>query len=141
MNKDNEYTELTAQDTMKRLDYLIQLDEDQRVNNEEVSSFTRKQKRAIRLHVGVSDFAPIVVSRTKAREIIRDTFRSMADGAQRTVDGGNFLTAIPTMTLDLTDYGTLWMSASVKRTPTPELQAKWDAVNETREQVFGRVSA
>lgn len=129
MNDENKYTELTQADTLKRLTYLVQVHEDR----DEPLHGMKAVKITLFSH---GDLAPVVISVTKAKEVIRDTWQRMPRDAERMVESGRFVSAIPTMELHLTDYGTLWLSASIQREAGPELQAKWDAVQATRKEQF-----
>ena len=60
----------------------------------------------------------------------------MSREAERCVKDSDFTSAIPTMELYLTEYGTLWLYARVDKTAGPELQAKWDAIEATRDEQF-----
>ena len=129
MDKEHRHTELTQADTLNRLTYLRQVHEDR---DEPLYGMT-----AVKITLfSHGDLAPVVISVTKAKEVIRDTWQRMPRDAERMVESGRFVSAIPTMELHLTDYGTLWLSASIQREAGPELQAKWDAIQATREKQF-----
>jgi|TARA_A100000172_G_scaffold80516_1_gene70298 hypothetical protein len=129
MNKESKYTELTQAETMNRLNYLVQVHKDR--------DYPLYGVRSLKITLfSHGDLAPVVISMTKAREVIRDTWKRMPRDAERMVENGLFVSAIPTMELHLTNYGTLWLSAHIEREAGPELQAKWDAVQATREEQF-----
>jgi len=48
----------------------------------------------------------------------------------------NWVSAVPTMSFSLSMYGLMWLSARLDKTPSPELQAKWDAIEATRREQF-----
>jgi len=56
--------------------------------------------------------------------------------AERLKRDRDFTSAIPTMGLHLTEYGTLWLHARIEKTAGAELQAKWDAIDATRREQF-----
>lgn len=136
MTRENEdrYTELTKADTLNRLTYLVQLHND-RANDESVPEWRRGNPVEITVCTS-GDLAEVKLSMTKAKELIKKTWDRMSSEAPRTLEGGNFVSAIPTMELYLTGYGTLWMYASIDKTPTDELRAKWDAIEATRQEQF-----
>jgi len=129
-----EHTELTQADTLNRLTYLVQLHKD-RANDESTPSHRRGDPVKITVFTSGS-LACVELSMTKAKELIKKTWRQMSREAERYVEDPDFTSAIPTMKLHLTEYGTLWMSASIDRTAGPELQAKWDAIDATRREQF-----
>ncbi len=136
MTQENEdrYTELTKADTLNRLTYLVQVHKD-RASDESVPKWRRGDP--VKITVCTSgDLACVELSMTKAKELIKRTWDRMNADAPRTLDSGNFVSAIPTMELYLTGYGTLWMYASIDKTPSDELQSKWDAIEATRQEQF-----
>lgn len=136
MPQENEhrYTELTKADTLNRLTYLVQLHND-RTNDESVPSHRRGDPVNITVCTS-GDLDSVVLSMTKAKELIKKTWARMTSEVPRTLKSGNFVSAIPTMELYLTGYGTLWMYASIVKTPSDELRAKWDAIEATRQEQF-----
>lgn len=136
MTRENEYryTELTKADTLNRLTYLVQLHKD-RASDESVPSHRRGDP--VKITVCTSgDLACVELSMTKAKELIKKTWARMDSEVPQTLESGNFVSAIPTMELYLTGYGTLWMYASIVKTPSDELRAKWDAIEATRQEQF-----
>ena len=129
MKNENKHTELTQAGTLNRLNYLVQVHKDR-----PDSLYGRKSLEITLFTHG--DLAPVVISMTKAKELIRETWQRMPRDAERMVESGRFVSAIPTMELYLTEFGTLWLSAHIQREAGPELQAKWDAIQATREQQF-----
>lgn len=137
MKDEHRYTELTKADTLNRLTYLVQLHKD-RSNDESVPSHRRGDP--VKITVCTSgDLACVELSMTKAKELIKKTWDRMTPEAERTVRGNDFVSAIPTMELYLTGYGTLWMYAYIKKTASDELQAKWDAIEATRKEQFAEL--
>lgn len=134
MKDEHRYTELTKADTLNRLNYLVQVHKD-RANDESIPSWRRKDPLEISVCTS-GDLASVELSMTKAKELIKKTWDRMLPEAERTVRDRDFVSAIPTMELYLTDYGTLWMYASIDKTAGPELQAKWDAIEATRKEQF-----
>lgn len=134
MKDEHRYTELTKADTLNRLTYLVQLHND-RANDESVPSHRRGDPVNITVCTSV-DLDSVVLSMTKAKELIKKTWARMTSEAPRVLERGNFVSAIPTMELYLTHYGTLWMYASIDKTPSDELRAKWDAIEATRQEQF-----
>ena len=131
------YIELNKKDALNRLDFLAQAWKD-RAEDESLDRYDRLRAEkpfAITL-LTHGDLAPVVISMTKAKELIRTTWERMPREAERMTKSGQFVSAIPTMELHLTDYGTLWLSACIEREAGPELQAKWDAIQATREEQF-----
>ena len=139
MTQENEhrYTELTKADTLNRLTYLVQVHND-RANDESVPSWRRGDPVNITVCTSGA-LACIELSMTKAKELIRKTWDRMLPEAERVVRDRDFVSAIPTMELHLTEYGTLWMHASIDKTAGPELQAKWDAIEATRKEQFAEL--
>ena len=137
MKDEHRYTELTKADTLNRLTYLVQLHKD-RANDESVPSHRRGDP--VKITVCTSgDLACVELSMTKAKELIKKTWDRMGGEAERYMRDLDFTSAIPTMELYLTGYGTLWMYANVDRTAGPELQAKWDAIEATRKEQFAEL--
>lgn len=137
MKDEHRYTELTKADTLNRLTYLVQLHKD-RSNDESVPSHRRGEP--VKITVCTSgDLACVELSMTKAKELIKKTWDRMTPEAERTVRDNDFVSAIPTMELYLTGYGTLWMYAYIKKTASDELQAKWDAIEATRKEQFAEL--
>ncbi len=134
MKDEHRYTELTKADTLNRLTYLVQLHKD-RANDESVPSWRRGDPVKITICTSGA-LAEIELSMTKAKELIKKTWDRMNSEVPRTLKSGNFVSAIPTMELYLTNLGTLWMYASIKKTASDELQAKWDAIEATRKEQF-----
>ena len=134
MKDEHRYTELTKADTLNRLTYLVQLHND-RANDESVPSHRRGDPVNITVCTS-GDLDSVVLSMTKAKELIKKTWARMTSEAPRVLERGNFVSAIPTMELYLTHYGTLWMYASIDKTPSDELRAKWDAIEATRQEQF-----
>lgn len=134
MTEEQKHTELTQADTLNRLTYLVQLHKD-RANDESISSHRRGDPVKITVFTS-GDLACVELSMTKAKELIKKTWRQMSRSTERYVEDPDFTSAIPSMKLHLTEYGTLWMSASIDRTAGPELQAKWDAIEATRREQF-----
>lgn len=134
MKDEHRYTELTKADTLNRLTYLVQLHND-RANDESVPEWRRGDPVEITVCTS-GDLAEVKLSMTKAKELIKKTWDRMSSEAPRMLERGNFVSAIPTMELYLTDYGTLWMYASIDKTPSDELRAKWDAIEATRQEQF-----
>ena len=132
--KEHKYKELTKADTISRLTYLVQLHKD-RANDESVPSHRRGDPVNIMVFTS-GDLACVELSMTKAKELIKKTWSQMSREEERYMGDSDFTSAIPTMTLHLTEYGTLWMSASIDKTAGPELQAKWDAIQATRDEQF-----
>lgn len=132
------YTELNQKDTLNRLTFLAQVWKD-RANDESLDAYDRHRARdnpfTIRICTS-GDLATVTLSMTQAKNLIRETWARMAEDAGRLCDGEHFVSAVPTMKLELTDYGGLWLSAWVNKEPTPELQAKWDAIAATRREQF-----
>ena len=85
------------------------------------------------------DLATIVLSMTKAKELIKKTWDRMLPEAERLVRDRDFVSATPTMEFLLTDYGTLWMYANIKKIASDELQSKWDAIEATRKEQFAEL--
>ena len=134
MTEEHKHTELTQADTLNRLTYLVQLHKD-RSNDE--STPLHRRGNPVKITVFTSgDLACVELSMTKAKEIIKKTWSQMSRGAERYEEDSDFTSAIPTMKLHLTEYGTLWMSARIDKTAGPELQAKWDAIDATRREQF-----
>jgi len=134
MTEEQRYTELTKADTLDRLTYLVQLHKD-RANDESTPSHRRGDPVKITV-ITHGELATIELSMTKAKELIRKTWSKMIPEAENTVRDRDVTSAIPTMELHLTTYGTLWLHASIDRTAGPELQAKWDAIEATRREQF-----
>ena len=134
MKDEHRYTELTKADTLNRLTYLVQLHKD-RANDESVPSHRRGDPAKITVCTH-GDLACVELSMTKAKELIKKTWDRMNSDTPLTLESGNFVSAIPTMELYLTEYGTLWMYASIVKTPSDELRAKWDAIEATRKEQF-----
>jgi len=134
MKNEHRYTELTKADTLNRLTYLVQLHKD-RSNDESVPSHRRGDPVEITVCTS-GDLACVELSMTKAKELIKKTWDRMGGEVESTLSRGNFTSAIPTMELYLTEYGTLWMYANIEKTAGPELQAKWDAIEATRKEQF-----
>jgi len=134
MTEEQRHTELTQADTLDRLTYLVQLHKD-RANDESTPSHRRGDPVKITV-ITHGELATIELSMTKAKELIRKTWSKMIPEAENTVRDRDFTSAIPTMELHLTTYGTLWLNASIDRTAGPELQAKWDAIEATRREQF-----
>jgi len=134
MKDEHRYTELTKADTLDRLTYLVQLHKD-RASDESVPSHRRGDPVKITICTS-GDLACVELSMTKAKELIKKTWARMTSEVPRTLKSGNFVSAIPTMELYLTGYGTLWMYASIDKTPSDELRAKWDAIEATRQEQF-----
>ena len=134
MKDEHRYTELTKADTLNRLTYLVQVHKD-RANDESVPLHRRGDPVKITICTS-GDLACVELSMTKAKELIKKTWDRMLPQAERYIRDPDFTSAIPTMELYLTDYGTLWMYASVERTAGPELRAKWDAIEATRKEQF-----
>ena len=134
MKDEHRYTELTKADTLNRLTYLVQVHKD-RANDESIPSWRRKDPLEISVCTS-GDLAEVELSMTKAKELIKKTWGRMNSEAPRVLESGNFVSAIPTMELYLTNHGTLWMYARIKRTASDELQAKWDAIEATRQEQF-----
>ena len=134
MKDEHRYTELTKADTLNRLTYLVQLHKD-RANDESTPSHRRGDP--VKITVCTSgDLACVELSMTKAKELIKKTWDRMGGEAERIARDRDFTSAIPTMELYLTGYGTLWMYASIEKTAGPELRAKWDAIEATRKEQF-----
>ena len=137
MKDEHRYTELTKADTLNRLTYLVQLHKD-RANDESVPSHRRGEP--VKITVCTSgDLACVELSMTKAKELIKKTWDRMGGQVEDTLSRGNFTSAIPTMELYLTEYGTLWMYAHIDKTASPELQAKWDTIEATRKEQFAEL--
>jgi hypothetical protein len=137
MKDEHRYTELTKADTLNRLTYLVQLHKD-RANDESVPSHRRGEP--VKITVCTSgDLACVELSMTKAKELIKKTWDRMNSDTPLTLESGNFVSAIPTMELYLTEYGTLWMYAKIDKTASDELQAKWDAIEATRKEQFAEL--
>ena len=134
MIKEQRHTELTQADTLNRLTYLVQLHKDG-ANDESIPSHRRGDPVKITV-ITHGELACIELSMTKAKELIRKTWSKMIPDAEKTVRDRDFTSAIPTMELHLTEYGTLWLHASIDKTAGPELQAKWDAIQATRDEQF-----
>ena len=134
MIKEQRHTELTQADTLNRLTYLAQLHKDG-ADDESIPSHRRGDPVKITV-ITHGDLATIELSMTKAKELIRKTWSKMIPDAEKTVRDRDFTSAIPTMELHLTTYGTLWLHASIDKTAGPELQAKWDAIQATRDEQF-----
>ena len=137
MKDEHRYTELTKADTLNRLTYLVQLHKD-RSNDESVPSHRRGDPAKITVCTS-GDLACVELSMTKAKELIKKTWDRMNSDTPHTLESGNFVSAIPTMELYLTGYGTLWMYANIKKTASDELQAKWDAIEATRKEQFAEL--
>jgi len=137
MKDEHRYTELTKADTLNRLTYLVQLHKD-RANDESVPSHRRGEP--VKITVCTSgDLACVELSMTKAKELIKKTWDRMNSDTPLTLESGNFVSAIPTMELYLTEYGTLWMYAKIDKTASDEQQAKWDAIEATRKEQFAEL--
>jgi hypothetical protein len=137
MKDEYKYTELTKADTLNRLTYLVQLHKD-RANDESLSGYMKeKAQQPVEITVIThGELDTVVLSMTKAKELINKTWLRMLPEAERLVRDRDFVSAIPTMELHLTEYGTLWMHASIDKTAGPELRAKWDAIEATRKEQF-----
>ena len=135
---DMEYTELNQKDTLNRLTFLTQVWKD-RASDESLDAYDRRRAKDNSLVIRVStngDLATLTLSMTQAKKLIRETWARMAEDADRIRNGDDFVSAVPTMTLRLTDFGSLWLSAWVDKEATPELQAKWDVIAATRREQF-----
>lgn len=137
MKDEHRYTELTKADTLNRLTYLVQLHND-KANDESIPSHRRGDPVQITV-ITHGDLATIVLSMTKAKELIKKTWDRMLPEAERLVRDRDFVSAVPTMELYLTEYGTLWLYAKIDKTAGPELQAKWDAIEATRKEQFAEL--
>ena len=100
MKDEHRYTELTKADTLNRLTYLVQLHND-RANDESVPSHRRGDPVNITVCTS-GDLDSVVLSMTKAKELIKKTWARMTSEAPRVLERGNFVSAIPTMELHLT---------------------------------------
>jgi hypothetical protein len=131
------HTELSQADTLNRLTFLGQVWKD-RAKDERLDRYERRRaQEPLTISVCTSgDLAMLPISMTQAKQLIRDTWTRMNEEAERIGDGDDFVSVVPTMTLELTDYGRLWLSAWVNKEPSPELQAKWDAIAATRREQF-----
>lgn len=134
MKDEHRYTELTKADTLNRLTYLVQVHND-RASDESVPEWRRGNPVEIAVCTS-GDLAEVKLSMTKAKELIKKTWERMKSEVPRVLERGNFVSAIPTMELYLTEYGTLWMYAGIDKTPSDELRAKWDAIEATRQEQF-----
>ena len=104
MKDEHRYTELTKADTLNRLTYLVQVHND-RANDESVPSHRRGDPVEITV-ITHGDLATIVLSMTKAKELIKKTWDRMLPEAERLMRDSDFTSAIPTMELYLTGYDT-----------------------------------
>lgn len=131
------YTELNHNDTQNRLTFLAQVWKD-RASDESLDTYDRiRARKPLSISVCTNgDLATITLSMTAAKKLIRETWARMAENADRIRNSDDFVSAVPTMTLTLSEYGTLWLSAWVEREAGPELQAKWDAIAATRREQF-----
>jgi hypothetical protein len=131
------HTELSQADTLNRLTFLGQVWKD-RAKDERLDRYERRRaQEPLTISVCTSgDLAMLPISMTQAKQLIRDTWTRMVEDADRLRNSDNFVSAVPTMTLELTDYGRLWLSAWVEKEAGPELQAKWDAIAKTRREQF-----
>lgn len=131
------YTELNQANTLNRLTFLGQVWKD-RAEDESLDGYERRRaQEPFTISVCTSgDLAMLTLSMTQAKKLIRDTWTRMDQEAERIGDSDDFVSAVPTMTLELTEYGRLWLSAWVDKEPSPELQAKWDAIAATRREQF-----
>ena len=77
----------------------------------------------VKITVITHDLATIVLSMTKAKELIKKTWDRMLPEAERLVRDRDFVSATPTMEFLLTDYGTPWMYANIKKIASDELQS------------------
>ena len=131
------YTELNQADTLNRLTFLAQVWKD-RAEDESLDRYERRRaQKPFTISVCTSgDLAMLTLSMTQAKKLIRDTWTRMEQEAERIGNNDDFVSAVPTMTLELTEYGTLWLRAWVNKEAAPELQAKWDAIAATRREQF-----
>lgn len=135
---EKKYTELSKQDTLNRLAYLAQVWKD-RAKDESLDRYERSRAQDNPLTPTVStsgDLATLSLSMTKAKQLIGDTWNRMNAEAERIRNSPDFVSAVPTMSLELSPFGTLWLSAWLDKEASPELQAKWDAIQATREEQF-----
>lgn len=131
------YTELNQTDTLNRLTFLAQVWKD-RAEDESLDRYElRNAQKPFTITVCTSgDLAVLTLSMTKAKQLIRDTWTRMNSEVERIRGDLDFVSAVPTMTLELNEYGRLWLSAWVDKEAGPELQAKWDAIAATRREQF-----
>jgi hypothetical protein len=131
------HTELSQADTLNRLTFLAQVWKD-RANDESLDLYDRRRaQEPFTITVCTNgDLAVLTLSMTKAKQLIRDTWTRMNKEVERIRSDSNFVSAVPTMTLELNGYGRLWLSAWVNKEAGPELQAKWDAIEATRREQF-----
>jgi len=132
-----EYTELSQSDTLNRLTFLAQVWKD-RAKDESLNRYElRNAQEPLTITVCTSgDLATLDLSMTKAKQLIRETWTRMNAEAERIRGDLDFVSAVPTMTLELNEWGRLWLSAWVDKEAGPELQAKWDAIEATRREQF-----
>ena len=132
-----EYTELSQSDTLNRLTFLAQVWKD-RAKDESLDRYDRlRAQKPFTITVCTSgDLAVLTISMTKAKQLIRETWTRMNADTERIRGDLDFVSAVPTMTLELNEWGRLWLSAWVDKEAGPELQAKWDAIEATRREQF-----
>ena len=135
---DKEYTELNQADSLNRLAFLAQVWKD-RANDESLDDYDREkaEENPFTIRVTTSgDLASLELSMTKAKQLIRESWHRMEREVERFEKSENWVSVVPTMSFNLSIYGTMWLSAWVDKTPSPELQAKWDAIEATRREQF-----
>jgi hypothetical protein len=135
---DKEYTELNKADSLNRLAFLAQLWKD-RANDESLDTYERRRAEEYPFTICIitsGDLASLELSMTKAKQLIRESWHRMEREVEQYEESENWVSAVPTMSFSLSMYGLMWLSARLDKTPSPELQAKWDAIEATRREQF-----
>ena len=114
------WTEYNAKDALNRLDYAIQMTKDE---NEELKIMLYAHE------------CGLTINKTIARRYIKKAFDNMDRHHMRNAE--YVASAESTFTINKTDYGVIWVNASLKTTRTEENKAKHALMDAARKEIWG----
>ena len=118
--KEMKWTEYNAKDALNRLDYAIQMTKDE------------DEEPEIMLY---AHECGLTINKTIARRYIKEAFDSMDRDHMR--DAEYVASAESTFTINKTDYGVIWVNASLETTRTEENKAKHVLLDKAKKEIWG----
>ena len=114
------WTEYNAKDALNRLDYAIQMTKDEG-NDPKIRIIARE--------------CALQISKNIARNYIKESFDNMDRHHMR--DAEFIASAESTFTVDKSNYGAIWVNASLETTRTEENKAKHALMDAARKEIWG----
>ena len=121
MNEKNKWIEYNANYALARLDFAIQMTKDEG-NKPEIMIFANE--------------CGLEINKTIARRYIKRSFRNMDSSHMR--DASYVKSAESTFSIHKTDYGTIWVDASLEQTRTEENNAKHAELQIHRDAIWNQ---